>query len=188
MNEEKNETVTIPVAEFNQLISRVNALEQRDAPLPAPSEVKGRTCAVAFLDGKPVVAFANKGDEKYPRYTYELPDPLEPKLTVLYVDVILRNPDGTSTAPIKIRYEDLLNTVMQECPIVDTKITPVETQQGYTDRVEVRGNDYKGTVTGEKVPVIIKSEKRMFTVQLPDKSTLNIDEKYVNINRAPPQS
>lgn len=182
------ETVTIPAAEFNALMQRVSNLEQKDRPSIAPSAVKDNNVAIAFLDGKPVVALANKGDEKAPRYTYESPDPIDPRQTILYTDVIVRNEDGSNSKPIKIKYSDLQNAVYEDCKVTATKVEEHVAKHGWTDRVEVPGDEYNMKATGERVPLDVVTQSRTLVVTLPNGSSLEIDAQYVNINRAPPQS
>lgn len=186
MEEEK---VTIGASELRELLDsnrklmqKVDALSSETAeemPTLLRKEVEEKTVRVAFIDGKPVIGYKNRGTETRPQYAYERPDPENPKEMILYIDVLL---DGVDEAQ-PIRYKELMNEAEHTpCKVLKTESKPWEVLQGTVEAMQLpEGDKYRMESKGYKTPVGATGVTRTYTVQLPDGKELKISDQYVNI-------
>lgn len=137
---------------------------------------KEHTVKLKFVDGKPVIGFANRGSEKSPVYVYEKPDPNNPKERIGFVDIILKG----VKEPMPVVYTEFLAEAdVEVCKILKIEKEDASEQQGMVAGVEVK--DYRMEETGVQVPVLIEKQRYTYTVELPDGKSLDIDEEYVNM-------
>lgn len=181
-----DEQITIASSELRELLESNRKLmqklaesEKEDVPTLLRKEIKERSVRVTYVGGKPVVGFANRGTETKPQFTYERPDPENPKESILYIDVILEG----EAKPLPIRYKELMNEAEHvECKVLRTEEKPWEVLQGMVEAVELpEGDQYRMESKGYQVPVGATGTKRVFTVQLPCGREFAIADDYVNI-------
>lgn len=181
-----DEQITISSSELRELLDSNRKLmqklaesEKEDVPTLLRKEVKESTRRVTFVGGKPVIGYANRGTATKPQFTYERPDPENPKESILYIDVVLK---GEKEA-LPIRYKELMNEAEHvECKLLRTDEIPWEVLQGMIEAVELpEGDKYRMEGKGYQVPVGATGVKRVFTVELPSGEELSIADDYVNI-------
>lgn len=142
-------------------------------------EVSERYAEVRALDGRIVVGLKNRGSERRPRYIYEKPDPLDPRTSVNYVDVIVEDGDV-----ITIKHEEFLEEAERvKAKIVNIKEKPWTINQGTTRRKEIDG--YSLLELDFVVDLEVKGITRTYTLQLPEEDfkgrEVEIYEDYVNM-------
>ena len=144
--------------------------------------VTERTVRIKFVDGKPVVAFKNRGTQERPSYTYERTnpaDPTNPNNRILYVDII-KHGDAEATP---VQYKEFVREAHSAvCKVVKIDEEEWVMDQGVVKKKEVDG--YSMVELDYDVPVEIVGKTRFFTVALPQEyggGTVKVHEAYVNI-------
>jgi len=139
-------------------------------------KVVNRTVRLMFINGKPVLGYANRGSENKPQFVYERPDPSDKNNRLLYPDLIVQGIDK----PITTNYNEFLKEAERRiCNIIRIEEKKLVTEDGVTKVKEVEG--FSMIETGVVVPMEVMSTKRTFVVDIGDNQEVSIDEKYVNI-------
>lgn len=180
-----NEMVSVSKFELAEIIRLNKELMERGStgnPLNRPKETKvtDRTVTVMFVDEKPVIGYVNKGSAQRPIYIYEKQDPVRPTEYIAYVDVVLLGVDKPKT----LNYVEFLQQADRtDCKILKKEEKEWTISQGTTVGRRFVEGTYHMVDTDALVPVEIKGKTSVFTVELPDKSSTEIHERYVNISK-----
>lgn len=186
MNPEKQpQTVTLTMEQWNKIQDTLSKHDKAlyGSPIVDAEKAKFHTVKISFVEEQPVIGFVNRGTTSSPRSVYPgRTDPSRPNEFIEYVDVIVRNPaDREKPQVFALPYNDFLRESRKvACKIVSTRIKEIVTQDGVTTGRTFKPDTYIMEERGI-VPVIVKVTRRFYTVELPDSTTEEIDEMYVNM-------
>jgi len=166
-------------AQLNTLMEAVQSLTSKQQESSGPkvlSQIKERKVRITFVNGKPVIGFANRGTERTKSYVYEKPDPNNKNNRLLYIDLILKGQEE----PISVNYNEFLREgEAVECVVKSRDEKPWKIEHGMVRQKMVE--EYSMVETSVLVPLDVMGVDVKFTVELPSGELLEVDEKYVNI-------
>lgn len=180
-------TITISEAQWKAVQEKLGMLEDKiiGSPIKSPQSPKNRTVTVTFIEGQPVIGYANRGTESSPRYVYNgQSDPQHHNEFIQFVDVLVRNPDPKALPNcFSIPFTQFLQeSEKKDCSILEKSSKEWSVDQGVTTGRTYQDGTYFMIESGV-IPVEVKGLTTFYTVQLPDGSAVKLHERYVNITK-----
>lgn len=169
------------------MMTRMAKLENNiiGSPVQRAQTPKNRKVTILFIEGQPVIGYANRGSESHPRYIYNgRQDPQHHNEFIQFIDVLVRNADPKAL-PLcfSLPYTQFLEESEKiECPILKTESKDWTVDQGITTGRTFQEGTYFMIESGI-IPVEVKGVTQFFTVQLPDGTEVKLHERYVNISK-----
>ena len=184
---EVQKTVTLTEGQWTEIQHKLARLEDKiiGSSVPVARKPKGSKVTVTFIEGQPVIGYANRGTETHPRYVYNgTQDPNHHNEFMQYVDVLVRNPnDPNQPHCFSLPYVQFLQESQKvECPITNIEEKEWTINQGVTTGRTYQDGTYYMIESGV-IPVEVQGKTRFFTVTLPDGSSVVLHEQYVNITK-----
>jgi len=184
------DTVEVSRSELQQIIEQNKELMEQNRKLigaseedPNHPERKRRRKSdesyvrVSFLNGKPVVGFANVGTENSPRKTWTETDPNDKNTEILKAKLYVKDTEE----PIEVDFNEFLREGEHRWSRVAERRDKKDTEeQGYVMKKEV--DDTRTIEQGYEVPVVIEKVYTSLVVELPDtQEQVTLPNEMVNM-------
>lgn len=196
--EEKTKSIEVPEADFKGLLKMVGDLTEKvksqgvenetlrsmisgiaDTSKPTLKKVMDRFVFLRVVGGKPVKGYVNKAElPGKKKYVYTMPHPQFADEVVEYIDLEILGEEK----PVKMKYLDYIqNTERIKCRIAGVKEEEIIENQGEVEKQSFdESHGYRMNRTGIFVPAEVITKVRTFTLELPDKTEVEIGEDFIN--------
>lgn len=172
-----------------QALTEAKAEQDENTGLVRARNVGNRTVTIMLVDGKAVIGLRNVGSPEQPVRLYEQPDPRDSKKYFLAADLIVKDLKTNEITTIEgVNFAEFIQQgERRECPILKMRGEEWSIDNGYTQKRELKGNDYKMQETELEVPLEVTGVDNYYVVDV-NGTELEIFQDFVNMAKSTPRA